>query len=98
VQLKAAHISSEFLDECSGGRYDFMGSLLGDKSNSVVFDNSKLKRLAPGFCAQVRVDEGIRKTIANVLSNPQLQNEDPEFDEWCDRVIAAVQSARAGLK
>jgi nucleoside-diphosphate-sugar epimerase len=98
VQLKAAHISSEFLDECSGGKYDFKGSLLGDKSNSVVFDNSKLKRLAPGFCAAVRVDEGIRKTIANVLSNPQLQKEDPEFDEWCDRVIAAVQNAHAGLK
>jgi len=98
VQLKAAHVSSEFLDECSGGKYDFKGSLLGDKSNSVVFDNSKLKRLAPGFCAAVRVDEGIRKTIANVLSNPQLQKEDPEFDEWCDRVIAAVQNAHAGLK
>ena len=97
VQLKAAHVSSEFLDECSGGRYDFKGSLLGDKSNSVVFDNTKLKRLAPGFCAKVRVDEGIKKTVANVLSNPQLQNEDPEFDEWCDRVIAAVQSARAGF-
>jgi nucleoside-diphosphate-sugar epimerase len=97
VQLKAIHISSEFLDECSGGGYDFKGSLLGDKSNSVVFDNTKLKRLAPGFCATVRVDEGIRKTVTNVLSNPQLQNEDPEFDEWCDRVIAAVQSARAGF-
>jgi len=97
VQLKAEHISSEFLDECSGGRYDFKGSLLGDKSNSVVFDNTKLKRLAPGFCAAVRVDEGIRKTIANVLSNRQLQKEDPEFDEWCDKVIAAVQSAREGF-
>ena len=97
VELKAAHISSEFLDECSGGRYDFMGSLLGDKSNSVVFDNTKLKRLAPGFCAAVRVDEGLKKTVANVLSNPLLQKEDPEFDEWCDRVIAAVQNARAGF-
>jgi nucleoside-diphosphate-sugar epimerase len=97
VQLKAAHISSEFLDECSGGCYDFRGSLLGDKSNSVVFDNTKLKRLAPGFCAAVRVDEGLKKTIANVLSNPLLQKEDPEFDEWCDKVIAAVQSARAGF-
>jgi nucleoside-diphosphate-sugar epimerase len=97
VQLKAAHVSSEFLDECSGGLFDFKGSLLGDKSNSVVFDNTKLKRLAPDFCATVRVDEGIKKTAANVLANPQLQNEDPEFDEWCDRVIAAVQRAREGF-
>jgi hypothetical protein len=70
---------------------------LGDKSNSVVFDNTKLKRLAPGFCAAVRVDEGLKKTIANVLSNPLLQKEDPEFDEWCDRVIAAVRNAREGF-
>ena len=97
VQLKAAHICSDFLDECSCGQYDFKGSLLGDKSNSVVFDNAKLKRLAPGFFARVRADEGIKKTIANVLAHPQLQKEDAEFDEWCDRVIAAVQNARACL-
>jgi len=97
VRLKAVHIASEFLDECSGGAYDFKGSLLGDKANSVVFDNSKLKRLAPGFCAAVRVDEGIKKTVANVLSNLQLQKEDPEFDEWCDRVISAVKSAQDGF-
>jgi len=97
VELKAVHIASEFLDECSGGRYDFKGSLMGDKSNSVVFDNTKIKRLVPEFCAKVRVDEGIKKTIANVLSNPQLQIEDQEFDEWCDKVIAVVRSARAGL-
>jgi nucleoside-diphosphate-sugar epimerase len=97
VQLKAAHICSDFLDECSCGQYDFKGSLLGDKSNSVVFDNAKLKRLAPGFFARVRADEGIKNTIANVLAHPQLQKEDAEFDEWCDRVIAAVQNARACL-
>jgi len=97
VQLKAVHIASGFLDECSGGLYDFRGSLMGDKSNSVVFDNTKIKRLAPGFCARVRADEGIRKTVANVLAHPKLQTEDPEFDAWCDRVIAAVKGARAGF-
>ena len=97
VQLKAVHVASDFLDECSGGLYDFKGSLMGDKSNSVVFDNTKLKRLAPGFFARVRADEGIRKAIANMLANPKLQIEDPDFDKWCDRVIAAVNGARAGF-
>ena len=46
--LKAVHVSSEFLAAC-GGAYDFDGALMGDKANSVVFDNAKLKRLAPGF-------------------------------------------------
>ena len=97
VELKAVHIASGFLDECSNGRYNFKGSLLGDKSNSVVFDNTKLKRLAPDFCARVRADEGIKMTVANVLAHPELQQEDPEFDEWCDRVIATVQNVRAGF-
>ena len=95
VELKAAHISSCFLDACSGGRYDFKGSLLGDKANSVVFDNTKLKRLAPDFQAKVRLDEGIKMTIANILKHPELQREDSEFDEWCDRVISALDNSLA---
>jgi nucleoside-diphosphate-sugar epimerase len=93
VELKAAHIASEFLEEYSQGRYDFKGSLLGDKANSVVFDNTKIKRLVPGFYAKIRLDEGIKMTIANVLSRKELQQEDQEFDGWCDNVIAAVSKA-----
>jgi nucleoside-diphosphate-sugar epimerase len=93
VELKAVHISSEFLAENSD--YDFEGSLLGDKANSVIFDNAKLKRLVPGFYAKVRADEGLKSTIANVLKTPELQREDPEFDKWCDSIIAAVKSAKS---
>ena len=46
VKLNAVHISTEFLVAADGGRYDFNGSLLGDKANTVVFDISKLKRLS----------------------------------------------------
>jgi nucleoside-diphosphate-sugar epimerase len=87
VELKAVHVPSETLDKLSGGRYDFKGGLLGDKANTVVFDNTKIKRLAPGFSAKIRLDEGIKMTIKNILSNNSLQKEDPEFDLWCDKVI-----------
>jgi nucleoside-diphosphate-sugar epimerase len=93
VELKAVHISSDFLDECSGGRYDFRGGLMGDKANSVVFDNAKLKRLVPGFYARTRFDEGIRLCVSYILKHRELQKEDPEFDAWCDRVIAAREKA-----
>ena len=89
--LKAVHVSSEFLDVFSKGSYDFKGSLTGDKANSVIFDNTKLKRLVPEFCAKVRADEGLKLTIKNVLATPALQREDPEFDSFCDRVIAALK-------
>jgi nucleoside-diphosphate-sugar epimerase len=93
VELKAVHVSSDLLDECGQGLYDFRGSLTGDKANSVIFDNAKLKRLVPGFCAGVRFDEGIRRTLAYVLSHNECQREDPEFDAWCDKLIAATEKA-----
>ncbi|MDR0494818.1 MAG: NAD-dependent epimerase/dehydratase family protein [Treponema sp.] len=89
--LNAVHISSDFLARC--GPYDFTGSLIGDKANSVIFDNAKLKRLVPGFCAQVRFDQGIRKTIEYALAHNECQTEDPEFDSWCDSIIAAREKA-----
>ena len=92
VELKACHVSSDFLNSI-GPDYDFEGSLIGDKANSVVFDNSKLKRVVPNFCATTRFDQGIARTIANVLAHPELQKEDPEFDAWCDKVIDAQQQA-----
>jgi nucleoside-diphosphate-sugar epimerase len=96
VPLKAVHVSSDFLHEA--GPYDFRGGLTGDKANSVVFDNSKLKRLVPGFNAAVRFDQGIRKTLAYVLSHEECRVEDPDFDAWCDRIIAAREQALASLK
>jgi len=91
VELKPCYVPSDFLDKCSD--YDFNGSLIGDKANSVVFDNTKLKRLVPGFAAKVRFDQGIRLTINNVLADKSLQYEDPDFDAWCDKVIAAMEKA-----
>lgn len=66
---------------------------LGDKANSVVFDNSKLKRLVPEFVATTRLDQGIKQTVQYILAHPELQLEDPEFDAWCDKVIDAMDRA-----
>ena len=96
VELKAVHVSSEFLDEVSP--YDFRGGLIGDKAVTVLFDNRKLKRAVPGFQATVRFEDGVRRTIANVLAHPELQPLDPAFDAWCDRVIAALEEAKAKLR
>jgi len=32
--------------------------------------------------------------LDNVLSHPELQVEDPEFDEWCDKVIDVLEKAK----
>ncbi len=96
VALNAIYVPSDFLDKCSN--YDFAGSLLGDKANTVVFDNSKLKRLVPDFTATVRVDQGIKNTVNYVLSHPECQKEDPDFDAFCDRVVAAREHAIAEIQ
>jgi nucleoside-diphosphate-sugar epimerase len=91
VKLNAIHVSSEFLDACS--KEDYRGGLLGDKANTVVFDNSKLKRLVPDFVATTRFDQGVRQTIEYILARPELQIPDEEFDNWCDRVVDVLDSA-----
>ena len=68
---------------------------MGDKAHSVVFDNSKIKRLVPGFCAGVRFDQGVRRCLAYMEEHPECRREDPEFDGWCDRLIAAYFSGLA---
>lgn len=92
VEYKPYYVPSDFLHAVSD--YDFRGGLIGDKSNSVVFDNSKLKRAVPDFVATIRHDIGVKKAVEYVLSHPECQVEDPEFDAWCDKVIAALENAK----
>ncbi len=95
VPLKAYHVAAEYL--AAVGKpygYDFEGALLGDKSVSVVFDNSKLKRAVPDMRTNVRFDQGARIALGHILSHPELQVPDPEFDQWCDRVIAALEKSK----
>lgn len=96
VEYKPYYVPSDFLDEVGG--YDFRGGLIGDKANSVVFDNSKLKRAVPGFCATVRLDQGIKKAVEYVLSHEEVQFVDEEFDEWRDHVIEALEKAKKEIK
>lgn len=91
VELKPYYVSSYFL--AATGKYDMLGSLIGDKANSVVFDNRKLKAAVPDFRPTVRFEQGVAEAIANVMSHPELQREDPAFDAWCDQVIAAQDNA-----
>ncbi|WP_028911298.1 SDR family oxidoreductase [Prevotella sp. MA2016] len=95
VELKPYYVASEFLAATSPKAWDFTGNLLGDKSVTVMFDCTKLKRAVPGFQATTRFDEGVRKCLTHILAHPELQVEDPEFDQWCDRVIAAQEQARS---
>ena len=94
VECHLYHVASAFLIATAPKEYDLLGNLTGDKAVSVVFDCTKLKRAVPGFCATTRFDEGVRRCVAYLMSHPELQIEDPEFDAWCDRVIEAQEKAK----
>lgn len=85
VKPRLAHISSYTLEAEHPG---LRGGLIGDKANSLVFDNSKIKGLVPGFEPKLRFDQGVERTIRNILAHPELQELDPEFDKWSDEMIA----------
>jgi len=52
------------------------GSLIGDKSVSVVLIIARSKRFVPGYCATTRFDEGIRRTLSWFQADPARQQID----------------------
>ncbi len=92
VTLNPYYVASDFLAAVSD--YDYIGSLIGDKSNTVVFDNTKLKHAVPGFQAVVRAEEGLRHTVEYMLSHKECQVDDNEFDAWCDKLIQRLEMVK----
>ena len=70
-----------------------VGSLIGDKSNSVVFDNSKIKRFVPDFVCDVKWSEGLRRCLAWFEAHPEFQTVDPEMNPLWDQIISAYERA-----
>lgn len=88
------HVSTDFLVACNP---DLSGPMQGDKSCSVVFDNSKVKGLVPEYVAEIPFHLGVREALEYLLSHPEEQTPDPVFDDWCDRVIAAHEAGKAAF-
>ncbi len=94
VKPNIVHISSETLAKANRG---FIGGILGDKAHTVIFDNTKIKRLVPGFTATVRFDQGVRMTLDYIDKHPEYQSPDPEFDAWTDKMIEVYEAMESKL-
>ncbi len=94
VKPRLVHIPSDALVSLNP---EFRGNLIGDKANSVIFDNAKIKRAVPEFTAAVRFDQGVRRSLDYIYSHEEWQKEDPGFDAWCDEVIALYENFAAKL-
>ena len=87
---KFVHIASDFVISCVPA---VEGTLLGDKAVSAVFDNSKIKRVVPGFSARTSFATGIRRTIAWFEADPARQQIDAELNHRWDKLISAYERA-----
>jgi nucleoside-diphosphate-sugar epimerase len=72
---------------------DWGASLLGDKTHSAIFDNSKIRRIVPDFAAEIPFAEGAREIMAWYDANPGARQIDADFDALLDRIIAVQTSA-----
>ena len=90
IEPKIVHIPADLI---TAYWPDAIGSLIGDKINSVVFDNSKIKRFVPDFKCEVSWAEGFRKSLAWHESNPQFRTIDKNMNDLFDSIIAAIGKA-----
>ena len=66
---------------------EWSGPLLGDRSHSVIFDNTKVTRLVPDFVCTTPVALGFREAIAWYDEHPEQQVVDAELNTTLDRLI-----------
>lgn len=88
VSLNFVHIPSDFI-----AKYDpEMGAgLLGDKAHSVIFDNSKIKKLVPGFNCKIPFSQGAKEIITWYKNNEKWQVVDETINAKVDEIIAAYE-------
>jgi nucleoside-diphosphate-sugar epimerase len=65
--------------------------LLGDKAHSVIFDNAKIKTIAPDYAATIPFADGAKEIISWFDSNPSHQIVNEQTDQMLDKIIAACE-------
>ncbi len=93
VQPRILHVPSEAIAHFDA---EMGAGLLGDKAHSVIFDNTKIKRLVPDFVATIPFRQGAAEIVAWYDADPARQVVDQGVDQLLDRIVAAYTPA-AGL-
>ena len=94
VEPNLVHIPSDLI-----AAYDpeEPGSLIGDKANSAVFDNRKIKRWVPDFVATVPWSEGVRRAMAWHEADPNRCTIDDEANRVWGNMPSRCLSLRRNL-
>jgi nucleoside-diphosphate-sugar epimerase len=63
-------------------------SLLGDKSHSMIFDNTKIKQFVPDFNPQISFQQGAKEIVKWYEENPMPQKFDEHISTIMEKIIS----------
>jgi nucleoside-diphosphate-sugar epimerase len=89
AETNVVHIPSDFICQVESS---LTGSLLGDKSHSVVFDNSKIKKYVPDFAATIPFKVGIKETVKWFEADASRMVINEETNMMMDRIIKIYEA------
>jgi len=89
VQPRLVHVPSEQIAALDAG---WGASLLGDKAHTMIFDNSKIRRVAPDFNPVIPFWRGAQEIMAWYDADPSRQVVDAYMDELQDRLCEMQMS------
>jgi nucleoside-diphosphate-sugar epimerase len=88
-ELRPVHIASDFICRIEPS---YTGTLLADKAESVIFDNSKIKTFVPGFKATIPFSEGIKRTLEWLDADTARKIIDPEEEGRIENILRAYKA------
>ena len=83
VTPRIVHVPS---DAIAAADPEWGAGLLGDKTHSMIFDNSKLRSVVPGWHASVPFESGARQIAACHLADTSRQVVNPDLDALMDKL------------
>jgi nucleoside-diphosphate-sugar epimerase len=84
VEARIVHVPS---DAIAAADPEWGAALLGDWAHSMVFDNSKLRAVVPGYTALVPFEQGAREIVGWHDENPSRQHVDARLGELMDKLV-----------
>ena len=85
VEPRIVHVPS---DAIAAVDPEWGAGLLGDKTHSMVFDTTKLRRVVPDFAATIPFERGAREIVAWHDADPARRRVDARLDALMDDLVA----------
>jgi nucleoside-diphosphate-sugar epimerase len=83
VEPRITHVPSDAIANVDP---EWGAGLIGDKAHSMIFDNSKIKSVVPGWRAVIPFERGAREITSWYLADPARQMTDERLDAVMDKL------------